>query len=604
MTTTEHPTAGPRPGAGPLPTGDRPGGRAQGRIVRVSGPLVEVTGLVGVAMSEVVELGPLRLPGEIVSINHDIATVQAYEYTGGLAPGDATTARGEPLSARLGPDLLGGTFDGLLRPLDAAGTWLTPGSSVQVNHRTWAFEPAAGVGDAVGSGDSLGVVHPRGPLALQVLVPAGVAGVVERIAEPGRYGADDELARVDGAPVTMTQRWPVRRARPHRGRVDGGAPLVTGQRVLDLLYPVALGSSAAVPGGFGTGKTVLLQQVAKWCTADVIVYVGCGERGNEMADVVAELAELVDPRTGGRLSDRTVVIANTSNMPMMAREASVYTGMTVGEYFRDMGLHAVVIADSTSRWAEALREFASRSGALPAEEGYPASLGSALAAFYERAGHVRTLGDRQGSVTVIGAVSPPGGDATEPVTANTERFVRSVWSLDRDLAYARHYPAVSWTSSFSRDAGPVSAWHAAQGDPQWARRRGRVLSLVADADRLAALSDLVGVGSLPGSERMVLLTGTLVRTAVLQQSALSEHDAACSPEKGAALVDAVLAVHDRCQALVDAGVPASVIEEVDWGPLVRARDETDPDDVAGVEEHRDAVLAALDHLTTPGAVAP
>ncbi len=279
---------------------------------------------------------------------------------------------------------------------------------------------------------------------------------------------------------------------------------------------------------------------------------------------------------------------------MMAREASVYTGLTVAEYFRDMGLHAVVIADSTSRWAEALREFASRSGALPAEEGYPASLGSALAAFYERAGHVRTLGGRRGSVTVIGAVSPPGGDVTEPVTANTERFVRSVWSLDRDLAYARHYPAVSWTSSFSRDAGPVGAWHAARGDPEWARRRGRVLSLVADADRLTALADLVGMGSLPGAERMVLLTGRLLRDAVLQQSALSRNDAVCSPQKGAALVDAVLAVHDRCLALVERGVLASIIEEIDWGPLVRARDETGPDDVAGVDARREPHSSALE----------
>ena len=417
------------------------------------------------------------------------------------------------------------------------------------------------------------------------------------------YASDATLAVVGARPISMTQRWPVRRPRPFRSRVDGGEPLVTGQRVLDLLYPIALGSTAAVPGGFGTGKTVLLQQVAKWCTADVIVYVGCGERGNEMADVVAELAELVDPRTGGRLADRTVVVANTSNMPMMARESSVYAGITVAEYFRDMGLQAVVIADSTSRWAEALREFASRSGALPAEEGYPAGLGSALAAFYERAGHVVTLGGDQGSVTVIGAISPQGGDVTEPVTANTERFVRSVWSLDRDLAYARHYPAVSWTSSFSRDAAAVGAWHAARGDSEWARRRGRVLDLVADADRLAALADLVGVGSLPGAERMVLMAGRLLREGVLQQSALSATDASCSPEKGAALVDAVLSVLDHCQALIERGVLASVVEDVDWGPLMRAREETGSVDVAGIEGRRDEVVAELDRLV-PGEVGP
>jgi V/A-type H+-transporting ATPase subunit A len=315
-----------------------------------------------------------------------------------------------------------------------------------------------------------------------------------------------------------------------------------------------------------------------------------------MAEVVAELSELDDPRTGGRLADRTVVIANTSNMPMMAREVSIYTGVTVAEYFRDMGLHAVVIADSRSRWAEALREFASRTGALPAEEGYPAGLASALAAFYERAGHVVTLSGRPGSVTIIGAVSPPGGDMTEPVTAHTQRFVRSVWTLDRELAYARHYPAVAWVGSFSRDADALGAWHARLGRAPWAHRRGRVTALLADADRLGALAELVGVGSMPGYERMVMLAGRLLREGVLQQSALSDNDAFCSDAKGAALVDAVLTVVDRCQALVDSGVPATAIEELDFGPLLRAREECGPDDVDGCRRHQAAMLDQLDQV--------
>jgi V/A-type H+-transporting ATPase subunit A len=572
---------------------------AAGTIMRVSGPLVEVEGLHDVVMSEVVSLGRHDVPGELVALVDGVATVQAYEYTGGLAPGDPVSASGERLSAALGPGLVGGVFDGLLRPLTNAGTWLTPGSTRTGGDRTWHFQPGASIGQDVVAGDSLGTLQGDGPLTLKALVPPSMAGRVASIAPAGTVREDSVLATVGDHEVAVSQRWPIRTPRPFAARRGSGEPLITGQRVLDLLYPISLGSSAAVPGGFGTGKTVLLQQIAKWCTADVIVYVGCGERGNEMADVVADLGELIDPRTGGRLSERTVVIANTSNMPMMAREASVYTGMTVAEYFRDMGLHAVVIADSTSRWAEALREFSSRSGSLPAEEGYPASLGSDLAAFYERAGLVTTLGGTSGSVTVIGAVSPPGGDVTEPVTANTERFVRALWSLDRDLAYARHYPAVSWSSSFSRDAAAVGSWHAAHDAPDWASHRGRVLALVAEADRLAALADLVGISSLPGSERVVLLTGRLIREVVLQQSALSTNDAACQPEKGEALVSAVLAVHDRCQQALGDGVLVSLLEELDWGPLVRARDEAGPDDVDGVRSRLRVVEERIDALV-PG----
>ena len=566
-------------------------------VVRVSGSLVELVGLSGAAMFDVVALGEAELPGEVVAIDGDRVTVQAYEDTGGLAPGATAVSRGEPVSALLGPGLLGGVYDGLLRPLRDAGTWLTPGAMRRrQDPRRWEFTPTVTVGQQVSPGDELGTVGGGGPVPLRVLVPPDKGGRVSRVLRAGTYASDAAVATVAGVDVPLTQAWPVRRARPSRERRDTAEPLQTGQRVLDLLYPIARGSSAAVPGGFGTGKTVLLQQIAKWCDADVIVYVGCGERGNEMADVVAELDALEDPRTGEKLVRRTVVIANTSNMPMMAREVSIYTGVTVAEYFRDLGLHVVLIADSTSRWAEALREFASRTGALPAEEGYPAGLASALAAFYERAGHVVTLGGRTGSVTIIGAVSPPGGDLTEPVTAHTQRFVRSVWTLDRDLAYARHYPAVAWAGSFSRDAAVLASWHVGAGDPLWAHRRGRVTSLLAEADRLAALAELVGVGAMPGAERVVLLAGRLLREGVLQQSALSRTDAFCSAAKGAALVDAVLAVVDRCRSLVDAGLPAATVEELDFGPLLRAREETGPEDVDGVREHQRDMLARLSEV--------
>jgi V/A-type H+-transporting ATPase subunit A len=566
-------------------------------VQRVNGPLVEFDRLPGLAMAELVELGPRHLPAEVVALGRQ-ATAQAYEYTGGLTPGDPVRALGRPLSARLGPGLTGGIFDGLLRPLSGAGTWLEPGASRRTDERRWSFTPAADGGSIAGPGDLLGTVTDAGPVTHRVLVPPGVAGPVTALRPAGRYGASQPLAMVGGVAVTMTTWWPVRRPRPIRTRVVARSPLVTGQRVLDAVFPVVKGGAAAVPGGFGTGKTMLLQQIAKWCDADVIVYVGCGERGNELADVLTELSELRDPRTGGRLADRTVLIANTSNMPIMAREASIHTGVTVAEYYRDMGYDAVVIADSTSRWAEALREFASRTGALPAEEGYPAGLASALAAFYERAGRVRTLGGRSGSVTIIGAVSPPGGDMTEPVTSHTQRFVRSLWTLDRDLAYARHYPAVAWSGSYCRDADHIGAWYAAEGgDASWAARRARVVSLLAEADRLAALADLVGVAALPGHERVVLLAGRLLREAVLQQSALSATDAFCPPQRSAALIDLVLEVTGRCQDLVAAGVPAAAVEEADFSAVVRAREQVGPDDPAGVRQVRDRMLATLEGLS-------
>ncbi|GGT00793.1 V-type ATP synthase subunit A [Streptomyces chromofuscus] len=564
------------------------------RILRVTGPLVEMEYTRGIAMYDLVSIGPARLPGEIVAVSGHVVTVQAYEYTGGLAPGQMALPQGRPLSVRLGPELLGGIFDGLLRPLSGVGDWLVPGAQRNTaGDRTWSFRPSVARGEAVAEGQALGEVRDVGPLPVKVLVPPGGGGTVEEIAGAGDHPRDAVVAVVGGTEVTVGALWPVRRPRPVRERVDSHEALNTGQRVIDLLFPVARGSTAAVPGGFGTGKTMLLQQIAKWCDADVIVYVGCGERGNEMADVITELAELQDPRTGGHLSDRTVTIANTSNMPMMAREASVHTGMTVAEYFRDMGLDVVVIADSTSRWAEALREFASRTGELPAEEGYPAGLASAIAAFYERAAAVTTLGGDRGSVTVIGAVSPPGGDMTEPVTAHTERFVRCLWTLDRDLAYARHYPAVSWAGSFSRDVPVLAAGHRAAGDPAWTRRRDRVGAALAEADRLAALVDLIGIAALPARERISVLAGRLVREGVLQQSALSERDSYCGPEKTAALADAVLAVADRCRELVDSGVSPATIEEVDFGPLLRAREDTAPQDAAAVAARRDAMVARL-----------
>lgn len=576
--------------------------RPAGTVVRVSGPLVEVEGVEGVSMLELVSVGPQGISAETVAIAGTRVTLQAYEYTGGLKVGDSAEATGAQLTGLLGPGLLGQVFDGLMRPLSSAPLWLTPDRASSIDDATalarlWTFAPTATLGARVVPGEILGTVPGAGSVEHRVLVPPDVSGELTWLAPDGQLRALDVVAKIGDNEVRLAERWPVRAARPFRDRPAGAVPLHTGQRVLDLLYPLAKGAAAAVPGGFGTGKTMLLQQIAKWSDADVIVYVGCGERGNEMADVLDGLSQLVDERTGGKLIDRTVIIANTSNMPMMAREASIYTGICVAEYYRDMGYDVVVIADSTSRWAEALREFANRNGDLPAEEGYPANLASELAAFYERAGRVTTLGGRTASVTVIGAVSPPGGDMTEPVTTDTQRFVRSLWLLDRDLAYSRHYPAVSWTGSFARDEEGLGNWHTTNGDPGWAGRRAKAAALLAEADRLSDLAEIIGANALPGHERMVLLGGRLLREGVLMQNALSPNDGFCSAAKGAALLDLVLAVVDTCQALVERGVPATTIEQSDLGPILRAREETGPTDADGVAARQSDVLHRLEDLT-------
>ena len=568
-------------------------------VTRVSGPVVEIDGMGAAHLLELVEVGPKRLAGEVISLRGDRAVVQLHEYTGGLGPGAPASLGGGPLTAELGPGLLGGIFDGMLRRLEDLGERLPPGARAPTlsRDRRWRFTPRVREGDGVGAGAVLGSVPETVAIEARVLVPPGVAGTVEWLAAEGEYTVAEPIARIAGRDLRLAHPWPLRRPRPSGLRLDASVPLSTGQRSLDLLFPVARGSTAAVPGGFGTGKTVLLQQIAKWSGADVIVYVSCGERGNELADVLHEITTLEDPRTGRSLLDRTVLVANTSNMPLMAREVSVHAGVTVAELYRDMGYDALVIADSTSRWAEALREIASRTGELPAEEGYPASLAPTLASFYERAARVQTLGGDVGSVTILGAISPPGGDMAEPVTAHTERFVRAVWSLDRDLAYARHYPAVSWSASTSRDVARVARWHATEGgDQEWGERRARAVRLLSEADRVQAVADLVGAASLPDHERVVLLTGRLLREAVLQQNALSDNDAWAGAAKQAALLAMVLAIHDRAIDLTHRGVPGARIEELDFSDAARARDRVGPEDAHGVDVIRDALLARMEEL--------
>ncbi len=553
-----------------------------GRVVRVNGPVVHLSGLDDVTRFEYVEVGHRRLPGEVLTVDHDQAVAELYEYTGGLTIGEPAWASGHPLTVELGPGLLGGIYDGLLRPLSNAEEFLEPRGLTRPPAAEHHFEPRAEVGDDLEPGDLIGIVRTADRLDHLVLVPPDLAGTLDQLAPAGSYDSAATVATVAGAAIALRSEWPVRHARPYRQRRHDRAPFVTGQRVLDIIEPIAKGSSATVIGGFGEGKTMLLEQLAKWGDADIVIYVGCGERGNELADLIEELTQLADPITGRSLVERTIILANTSNMPVMAREASIFTAVTLAEYFRDMGYHAVIIADSTSRWAEAQRELASRTGAIPAEQGYPADLPTSLAAFYQRAGRVTTIGERDGTVTIVTSVSPPGGDLTEPVASHTQRFVQAVWVLDRDLAYARHYPAVNWNTSFSRDSQAIARWHTANGDPDWIARRSRLQSLLADAARLQGIADLVGLTALPTDERLVLLSARLIREALLQQSALSANDASCGLAKQTALAQAVLDVHDTAASLGQAGTPASVIENFDFGPLLRAKDTTGPDDAAAV----------------------
>ena len=555
-----------------------------GTVTRVNGPIVEVAGGHGLRVSELVTVGSRGLAGEVLSLAGETATVQVYEETSGLRPREAVLATGRPLSAELGPGLLGGVFDGMLRRLQDAGPWLAPGTLAGAleHDRRWRFTPSVRPGERVEPGALLGTVPETGAIAYRALVPHELSGTVETISEESEVTVEETIAIVDGHEIALAHVWPVRRARPAAARLPFGRPLITGQRAVDLLFPLCQGSTAGVPGGFGTGKTLLLQQIAKWCDADVIVYVGCGERGNELAELLEDFAELEDPRSGRRLMERTVTIVNTSNMPLLAREASIYTGVTVAEHYRDMGYDAVVIADSTSRWAEALRESAARTEELPAEEGYPPELSSTLAAFYERAGRFQTLAGAQASVTILGAVSPPGGDLAEPVTAHTRRFVRAVWSLDRQLAYARHHPAISWTDSSSRDAESIAAFKAAEGDDDWARRRGEALQLLLDADRIESVAQLTGVESLPAAERVTLISARLLREGVLQQSALSLDDRYCAPAKQAALLALVLDIHRALLASAGAGTQVERIEALDLSDVARIRDECPAEDADSV----------------------
>ena len=577
---------------------------SEARIRSISGPVLHARTSDSFHVHEAIAAGPYELPGEVIQLATDEIVAQIYEDTTGLKPGDAVKGMSHALSVPLGPGLLGHIFDGLLRPLDgAAGAFVSPQMMHHATQR-FGFLPAIKVGEHLQPGQRIGTI--TAPRNEPLLAPPGTSGAVAWVAAPGEYASDEPVCRIEhaaggAASIALAHSWPVREPRPFVKRLSVAGPMITGQRILDTLFPIARGGRAALPGGFGTGKTILQEALAKWSDADIIVYVGCGERGNEMAEVLDELPKLEDPRTGRRLMERTVIIANTSNMPVAAREASIYTAITLAEYYRDQGLHVALMADSTSRWAEALREVSGRLGELPGEAGYPAYLSSRLAEFYERAGRVQTLSGAEGSVTIIGAVSPPAGDFSEPVTMNTRRCVRTFWALDRERAQARFFPAIHPLQSYSADVDVLATWWQAQGNPDWLLQRRRLLELLQEQVHLERMARIVGKDALPPAQQLTLLCAELVNDALLRQSSFSEVDRYCSPRRQTAILEIIIRFLDLAGAAVEAGAPPDAVANLPVRrTLQRIGEEYGEERIGGIRtlwQHMEHEFAALAPVT-------
>ncbi len=541
------------------------------KIQGVNGPIVTVTGGRGLAKMSLVHVGHQRLPGEVVSVRGQTSIVQVYEDSAGLGTGQPVYPTGRPLSVTLGPGMIGVTYDGIARPLkaieDAAGSFIPRGVSLPSvdMERVWDVTVDIREGDMLSPGQVFARTQESAAIEHRSMVPPGLSGRAVEVKPSGRYTAAEPICQVEDArgrrtPLAMSQVWPVRRPRPAKARLPITRPLFTGQRVLDTLFPVGKGGCAAIPGPFGAGKTMVQHQLAKWCDADIIVYLGCGERGNEMTQVLDEFSELRDPRNGQLLLQRTILIANTSNMPVAAREASIYTGMTIAEYYRDMGYHVALMADSTSRWAEALREISGRLEEMPAEESFPAYLPSRLAGFYERAGYMQTLGGGEGSVTVIGAVSPQGGDFSEPVTQNTKRFVRTFWALDRTLAYARHFPAINWNSSYSEYFQDCREWYEQNFGAGFTAMREQIMGILNEETGLQEIVKLIGQDVLPDDQRLTLLTARIIREGFLQQNAFHPTDTYMPAQLQMAMLEVILHLYEKARELVSMSIPVSQLE--------------------------------------------
>ena len=544
---------------------------AQGVVKSIAGPLIVARNLRGCEMYEVVRVGADGLMGETIRLDGDEAYIQVYEDTTGLKPGEQVVRTGAPLSVELGPGVIRSFYDGIQRPLErirqSSGDFIGRGINVAgIDHEAvWEFSPTVAVGDRVVEGDIIGTVPETRVITHRVMVPPRLGGTVREVRQ-GSFTVDDVVAVLEGSDgqvqeVRMLQRWPVRRGRPNRRKVDASVPLLTGQRIYDTFFPIVKGGTAAIPGGFGTGKTVSQQQVARWADSQVVVYIGCGERGNEMTEVLDTFPEIDDPQTGFKLMERSVLIANTSNMPVAAREASIYTGITIAEYYRDMGYDVAIMADSTSRWAEALREISGRLEEMPGEEGYPAYLASRLAGFYERAGRVQTLGaqERYGSVSVIGAVSPPGGDLSEPVAQNTLRVVGAFWALDSRLADRRHFPAINWLRSYSLYLDATQEWYAGEVDPAFRALRNKAMVVLQEESELAEIVQLIGPDSLPQRERLTLEIARMIREDFLQQHAFHAVDTYCPLAKQHLMLATIMQFGSRAMEALDAGVELDAV---------------------------------------------
>ena len=579
-----------------------------GVIYGINGPVIYLKGNTGFKMSEMVYVGKEKLVGEVIGLNQDITTIQVFEETTGLKPGELVEATGDAISVVLAPGILHNIFDGIERPLSeiakTGGAYITRGTVVDSLDQTklWDAHMVVKAGDRVRGGTILCEVPETKAIVHKVMVPPDLEGTLIKVMPDGQYTIKDTIAVLqldDGSEkeLTMMQKWPIRVPRPTRKRYPAVKPLITGQRILDTLFPIAKGGTAAIPGGFGTGKTMTQHQIAKWSDADIIIYIGCGERGNEMTQVLEDFSKLVDPRNGNPLMDRTTLIANTSNMPVAAREASIYTGVTLAEYYRDMGYDVAIMADSTSRWAEALRELSGRLEEMPAEEGFPAYLASRLSAFYERAGMMMNLNGTEGSVSIIGAVSPQGGDFSEPVTQNTKRFVRCFWGLDKSLAYARHYPAIHWLSSYSEYISDLAPWYKDHVAKDFMDCRNRLMVILNQESSLMEIVKLIGSDVLPDDQKLVLEISRVVRLGFLQQNAFHPEDTCVAMEKQMKMMETILYLYDRAKALITMGMPMSVLKSENiFEKVIAIKYDVPNDRLEMFEDYKKAIDEFYDHV--------